>query len=264
MNLVDLPQARDMPGFPEPFFSPLVPHAVACWGPIQKLNAAIWSDIAEEHIPYDFQPIFDLRTREVRAYEALYRGGFAAPVSWVAVDTQFLRLLGRHSAGVRLFINLSVQTILTIDERIVVAASRCNDVIFEWTEGHCSDAEFSAVAARLNRWIVRGCKVAIDDFGKGEDGLSRLLALARVESVKLDGDLITQMINHPFGQVVISHQVAMCHKIGAKVVAECIETAEMMLFSQVQGIDMAQGYYLDGQRGRPTGGFAAAANGRSM
>lgn len=245
-----------------PFFAPLEVEAppVVCWSPIRRLNLELWDTVdATTPTPYDFQPIFDPRTREVRAYEALYRGDFAT-VHWIEADTQLLRLLGKHCAGVRLFINLSIETILKIDERIVIAAARRNEVILEWTESHCSDRQFAEVATRLNRWIKRGCSVAIDDFGRGEDGTRRMLALDRVESVKLDGTMIRSMIAHPFGHAVVPGLVRICHQIGAKVVAECIETAEMMVYSQTQGIDLVQGFYLDGQRGRPTNDFVGAAS----
>jgi hypothetical protein len=70
-----------------------------------------------------------------------------------------------------------------------------------------------------------GVHLVVDDYGAGHSNLARILDL-NPKIVKLDGALIRGIDKDPRRQLMVRHMVALCTDLGAKVVAECIETVE--------------------------------------
>jgi EAL domain-containing protein (putative c-di-GMP-specific phosphodiesterase class I) len=92
-----------------------------------------------------------------------------------------------------------------------------------------------------------GVHLVVDDYGAGHSNLSRILDL-NPKIVKLDGALIRGIDKDPRRQIMVRHMVALCVDLGAKVVAECVETVEELKAVSDQGVHYAQGYFL----ARPT------------
>jgi hypothetical protein len=88
-----------------------------------------------------------------------------------------------------------------------------------------------------------GVHLVVDDYGAGHSNLARILDL-NPEIVKLDGALIRGIDKDPRRQIMVRHMVALCTDLGAKVVAECIETVEELKAVADQGVQFAQGYVL--------------------
>ena len=80
-------------------------------------------------------------------------------------------------------------------------------------------------------------------YGAGHSNLSRILDL-NPKIVKLDGALIRGIDKDPRRQIIVRHMVALCVDLGAKVVAECVETVEELKAVADQGVHFAQGYVL--------------------
>ena len=84
--------------------------------------------------------------------------------------------------------------------------------------------------------------VMLDDFGNGMSSLSTL-ELYDFDVIKLDMGFIRRIGKNPKTEAIIDHIVGLSHAMGAKVVAEGVETKEQLEFLQSVGCDMIQGYY---------------------
>src|SRR5438128_26039 len=80
-----------------------------------------------------------------------------------------------------------------------------------------------------------GVHLVVDDYGAGQSNLARILDL-NPKIVKLDGALIRGIDKDPRRQIMVRHMVALCIDLGAKVVAECIETVEELKAVADQGV----------------------------
>lgn len=99
---------------------------------------------------------------------------------------------------------------------------------------------------RLNSMRELGVALAIDDLGTGYSNLSSLISLAP-EILKIDRSIVLGLPEHPWMSVVAA-VVQMADSVGARVVAEGIETAAQLSSAQQLGVHAVQGYLL----GRPS------------
>ena len=84
--------------------------------------------------------------------------------------------------------------------------------------------------------------VLLDDFGNGMSSLSTL-EFYDFNIIKLDMGFIRRIGKNPKTEAIIQHTIALSHAMGAKVVAEGVETKEQLEFLQSADCDMIQGYY---------------------
>lgn len=88
----------------------------------------------------------------------------------------------------------------------------------------------------------KGFSVAMDDFGSGYSSLNVLKSL-QFDSIKLDKEFLSGCEQNPTARHVINGAVEMIKAVGAKVVAEGVETEKQAVFLREMGCDLAQGYY---------------------
>lgn len=86
-----------------------------------------------------------------------------------------------------------------------------------------------------------GATIAIDDFGAGSSSLSRLRSLP-FDAVKLDASLIAGIEHDASARDVAQAVIGLVHSLGARAVAEEVETAGQLEILRVMGCDAAQGY----------------------
>ncbi len=207
-----------------------------------------------------FQPIVDLRRPSIYAYEALARvvtPEFSGPAELFAAAAQAKRTgeLGRiHREdairlcpGQALFLNLHPAE---FDEGWLV---RPDDPIFrhrhpitlEITESVPLKyfAQCHSVLAEIRN---KGLQLAIDDFGAGFSNLRYILDL-EPDVVKLDRELVMGLKPGTRHYRLIESIVDLCHRMGAKVIAEGIEVVEELRAVRELNVDFGQGYLL----GRP-------------
>lgn len=214
-----------------------------------------------------FQPIVDLKTKNVFAYEALVRGingeGAGTVLSSVtdanryAFDqrcrTKAIELAAalRRDPATSLSINFMPNAVYEPRACIrltLATASRVgfplDRIIFEFTESEKVDT--AHLLNILRSYKDMGFKTAIDDFGAGYSGLN-LLSQFQPDIVKLDMDLIRGIDSNPAKQTVVRHTLAMLTDFGIAVVCEGVETPGEMAVLQDMGVSLIQGYLL----GRP-------------
>ena len=88
----------------------------------------------------------------------------------------------------------------------------------------------------------KGFSVAMDDFGSGYSSLNVLKSL-QFDTIKLDKEFLSGCEQNPTARHVISGAVEMIKAVGAKVVAEGVETERQAMFLRETGCDLAQGYF---------------------
>jgi len=85
--------------------------------------------------------------------------------------------------------------------------------------------------------------VAIDDAGSGYASLEAIAALAP-DYLKITKSLVSSLTTEPIKQDLVKMLVDLAAKIGAKTLAEGIETIDEWEACRELGVDLLQGYYL--------------------
>ncbi|HEY8605930.1 MAG TPA: EAL domain-containing protein [Noviherbaspirillum sp.] len=105
----------------------------------------------------------------------------------------------------------------------------------------------------LDRIRAMGVMLSIDDFGTGYSSLASLKQYP-LDSLKIDRSFV-KGVPHDADDVAITEAIiAIAHKMGLKVVAEGVETAQQADFLRAAGCDVSQGFLL----GRPVPAGEAA------
>ncbi|MBI5533581.1 MAG: EAL domain-containing protein [Deltaproteobacteria bacterium] len=208
-----------------------------------------------------FQPIVELADDSVYAQEALVRCSwpeyeqppvlFDDAAHWNC-SGQLGRMIREIAVpmcpGQRLFVNVHPTE---LDESFLVHPddpifAHDHEVYVELTEA-VPVADVDRCSAVLKELRARaGIKVAIDDFGAGYSNL-RILADLQPDIVKLDRGMIQGISTNLRQQQLATWIVRLCHDLGARVVAEGVETRDDLMAVRDTGLSYAQGFFL----GRP-------------
>lgn len=212
-----------------------------------------------------FQPIVDVRTETVFAYEALVRGqdgsGAGAILAQVSADNRYAfdqlcrktaidlaSRLNLASGGASLSINFLPNAVYEPRACIRVtldAAMRSgfplDRIIFEFTEEESIDTNH--ILNILRSYRAMGFKTAIDDFGAGYAGLG-LLSKFQPDIVKLDMALIRDIDTDHVKRTVVRNTLNMLRDLEIEPVCEGIETPDEHDALRDLGVSLMQGYLL--------------------
>ncbi|MEM7480688.1 MAG: EAL domain-containing protein [Acidobacteriota bacterium] len=204
-----------------------------------------------------FQPIVEMRTRKVFAYEALARSPFPifeSPQHLYAVAVRAGRVgeLGRmHRIQATkictswpLFLNVNPNE---FDQGWLV---RPDDPIFwhkhqvylEITES-APLIYFEQCYGVISEIRKKQVKLAVDDFGAGYSNL-RYISDLTPDIVKLDRQLIAGLREGSRLFRLVCSIVRLCKEMGARVVAEGIETVDELAAVESARVDFVQGFLL--------------------
>ncbi len=231
------------------------------------------SALHENRIEAFLQPIIDVKTNDIMAFEVLVRirdGEVIVPAGEfieVAEELGMAKELDRevfrkglaHYAMVfakhpqaRFFFNLFPRSFHDLDwvrgipELVRSAGVPCNKIVLELTEREALP-NLSQIRDVLQELRGQGIAVALDDFGSGFSSFIYLKYLA-IDFVKIEGSFVRNMVADERDRIIVEQINGMAHRFGLKTVAEFVEdeaTAKMLVEI---GIDYAQGYYY----GRPS------------
>ena len=95
----------------------------------------------------------------------------------------------------------------------------------------------------LQQLRTAGYTIAIDDFGTGYSSFGYLKELP-VDWVKLDQSFVRDLPENTQSREISAATVAICKRLGYKVIAEGVETLEALQFLIEHGYDAVQGYHL--------------------
>jgi len=211
-----------------------------------------------------FQPIVDIKRHTVYAYEALVRGteqeSATAVLNQVTAESRsafdqscrikamiLAQQLGIAEQGALLSVNFMPgvhYSAVDCFQRTVQAAEwtgfPLRSLMFEISEMESlNDTE--RLRAIATEYRSHGLTIALDDFGAGNSGLN-LLADIEVQVLKLDGRLVRGIDSQPRAQEIVRSTAAMAHRLGIKIVGECVETREEVDVLLDCGITLMQGY----------------------
>ncbi|MES2117384.1 MAG: EAL domain-containing protein, partial [Pseudomonadota bacterium] len=113
-------------------------------------------------------------------------------------------------------------------------------VVVEITEGLLLDAN-SAVSNKLLQLRDAGIQVALDDFGTGYSSLSYLKKFD-IDYLKIDRSFTRNLAPDSSDMALSDAIIVMAHKLGLRVIAEGVETAEQRDLLAAAGCDYGQGY----------------------
>lgn len=214
--------------------------------------------LAPEEVRVVFQPIVDLKSGRTFAHEALVRCTRAElkspPVLFErAVAEGSCGRLGRlireaaTSAGVEvpLFLNvhpdeLAQRWLVRPDDPMFQHES---DVYLEITESVPLSHHELCLKVLQELRARPGIRLVVDDLGAGYSNLKHIVDL-EPDVVKLDRQLVASLDKNERQQRLVKSVVSLCHDLGAKVVAEGIETQGELEASIDAGADYGQGYLL--------------------
>ena len=221
--------------------------------------------IAGDGLAMAVQPIVDVHTGSVHAYEALARfaGSTEGSLHWFSMAAALgkrdaleraclraaLHLFGQRPAGVSLSVNLSAPVLLDpLTLEMLDEQHDLRGLIVEITEETLvqSDTELRSVIVPLQE---RGACLAVDDMGAGYSGL-RQITTVHPGYLKLDRSLISGIDHDSDRAALVGALVGYSKQVGSLLVAEGIEySAELRVLGDL-GVPLAQGYYT-GRPGRP-------------
>jgi len=218
-------------------------------------------------IPY-YQPIVDLKTGKIHAYEVLARlkdpsGEVISAYRFITlaeklgkikdIDRIIIKktLLKKASSknNFKIFLNLSAAElsddqfwnyIFSIVNR---SGLKPEDIVFEITEREAIKGigEFQNLISKLK---TRGYRFAIDDFGSGYSSFYYLKHLP-IDYVKIDGEFVKELsLKDPKSTAFVESIVFLCKKLKIKTIAEFIENESILKIVKKIGIDYGQGYFL--------------------
>jgi len=113
-------------------------------------------------------------------------------------------------------------------------------VVIEITEGLLLDAS-TAITDQLLDFRDAGVQVALDDFGTGYSSLSYLKKFD-IDYLKIDRAFVSNLAPGSEDMALCEAIIVMAHKLGIKVVAEGVETAQQRDLLTSVGCDYGQGY----------------------
>ena len=213
--------------------------------------------VADRAISVVYQPLIDLRTKKIFAYEALVRcklPEYPSPPELfrAAVDEQATGQLGRLIREIAiagctthpLFLNVHPAE---LNEKWVVQPddplfSHTEDVYLEITEG-VPLSHFRLCQSILREVRGRGVYLVVDDLGAGYSNL-KYIADLHPRVVKLDRELIAGLVKDTRLYKLVCGIVVLCKDLDALVVAEGIETVEELECVRSAGAHFGQGYLL--------------------
>ena len=224
-----------------------------------------------------FQPIFEIVGAQsmLFALEALSRGGKGTNMERADVLFEYVRRMNREldvdracvSAAIAaaatvpgapaISINVHASTLERDDHFAAFLVERCAEhgvaidcILLEIVE-HQRFRDAQTFFAALDRLRSLGVRIALDDIGLGYSN-HRMLIEVCPDIFKIDRFFVDGCSVKPYSRAAIESIALLATRLGGRVVAEGIETAEDFATVRDLGIDLVQGYYF----GRP----AAPAN----
>ena len=214
-----------------------------------------------------FQPQVTLFDGRVRAVEGLLRwnhpvDGLRAPASFIesAEDSGLIVELGdwaidelarrignwpNDPLAPRIAVNLSARQIARpeffarLHDALTRSKARLSLIEFEVCEAVLMECR-NDVLDQIRRLQREGATIVIDAFGSGSSSLARLRSLP-FDLVKLDPSLVAGIESDPAAREMAQAVITLVHGLGARAIADGVETNAQYEMLRVMGCDGAQG-----------------------
>lgn len=225
-------------------------HSIEQLTLMSELRHALNNDELELY----YQPKIDLKTQQTVGAEALIRWhhperglippddfipkaeqtGLIKPLtSWV-LENALKQSHDWYNRGIYIGIAVNVSQRSLYDQQLI---GQIADLMRKMKIGYCNlDIEITETAimdnpthslATLHALKLMGIKLSIDDFGTGFTSLSHLKELP-IDELKIDKSFVMNMTNDNKDVVIVSTIIELAHSMGRSVVAEGVESQEIM------------------------------------
>jgi diguanylate cyclase (GGDEF)-like protein len=168
--------------------------------------------------------------------------------TWVLKETfQSLEKWHKQGLEIKASVNIAVQTLLdpefpeTLTGLLASVALPKDSLTLEITETSVMKDPDLALSV-LFRLRDMGISISIDDFGTGYSSLAYLREMP-VSEVKIDKSFVLEMLNKEEDAVIVKAIIDLAHNLKLKVVAEGVETKEVLRELNSLGCDLLQGYF---------------------
>ena len=235
-----------------------------------RLIADLRVAMTENQLQVYYQPIVELATGAVHKAEALIRWrhparGFIAPSEFIPVAEDIGMIVDIGDWVFREAIRQAARWRVTYDPMFQVSINKSpvqflregnshegwadylkefglsgQGIVIEITEGLLLETS-NIVADKLLAFRDAGVQVALDDFGTGYSSLSYLKKFD-IDYIKIDQSFVSNLAPGSSDMALSEAIIVMAHKLGLKVIAEGVETAEQRDLLIAAGCDYGQGY----------------------
>ena len=161
--------------------------------------------------------------------------------------TQIQLQLAGQGIDIVLSINLSANDLLDselpdmIGQALAIWEIAPAKILLEITETMMVEESWQVMDV-LNRMRKLGLRLSIDDFGTGYAGMSYLQRLP-VQEVKIDQMFVRQLAESEKAREIVTSVIQLASRLKMSVIAEGVETAEILGIISSLGCRFAQGYF---------------------
>jgi EAL domain-containing protein (putative c-di-GMP-specific phosphodiesterase class I) len=236
-----------------------------------RIESGLRRALSQNSLQIVYQPQIALDSGRVSGFEALLRwtdeDGQAIPPDQfipVAESTGLIEAIGdwvlhracvqarawQRATGIdrRVAVNISAVQVMSpgFAERVAktLEATGVDPRLIELEITETAFMSDLVMAARTLRYLRRlGLHIALDDFGTGYSSLSYLKQLP-IDSLKIDSRFVRDLNDSREGLALVNAIVGMAHGLGIRVVAEGVETPDVLALLRRLGCDAAQGYLI--------------------
>jgi diguanylate cyclase (GGDEF)-like protein len=222
--------------------------------------------IANDELDVYFQPVIDLKSMQVKSFEALVRwhhpvNGDVPPSIFIPIAetsnsigaiTEWVMMRACACAAkwpndIAIAVNIS-PALLThrelptmVSETLLRTGLPPRRLNLEITETALVE-DHADTRAVLENLKALGASLSLDDFGTGYSSLS-LLCRYRFDVIKIDRSFLANVHRHSEARAVIQAISSLASSLDLTVVAEGIETLDQLIYITDHGCAAAQGYY---------------------
>lgn len=235
-----------------------------------NISTGLRQAMAESQLMMYYQPQVSLSTGRIVSFEALLRWkhpslGVIQPdeiiqvaentgLIWPLTEWTFKRSMNDARAwralgyDFRVSVNLSAQLLqdATLFERLTDWLEECAAqpqwLILEITETAIMQYPDRALL-NARAMSSHGIYLSIDDFGTGYSSLSYLRNLPANE-LKIDKSFVLDMLNEPNDLWIVTSTIDLAHNLGLRVVAEGVESEDVLRALANKGCDVGQGHHI--------------------
>jgi len=235
-----------------------------------NLENDLRSAIQKKHLELFYQPKIDIKAGRFCGVEALVRWNHPArgvltpdlfiPLAeqtglihqlthWVLTNTlEQCSQWHKEKIEINVAVNLSARSLEDAHLADIVSATLTRyNVSPQWLSLELTE---SAVMANPNQAMEmlsklhnKGVKISVDDFGTGYSSLAYLKKLP-VSDIKIDKSFVMEMHRDSNDAVIVHSTIDLAHNMGLNVIAEGVETQEVLQMLINLGCDIAQGNYI--------------------
>jgi predicted signal transduction protein with EAL and GGDEF domain len=236
----------------------------------QFIEAGLRQALDRQEFVLFYQPTVILETGEITGAEALIRwrhpdrglllpaafitiaeeGGLIAPIGQWVLREACRQARSWIDAGLR-FDHMAVNMSAVEFRSPRCLESICAVLKDTRLDAHCLELELTetvllrnvdATSSVLHALSFLGVRIAVDDFGTGYSSLSHLRQFP-IDTLKVDRSFVQNIDTDIDDAAIVGAIIAMGQRLGLRVVAEGVETKELLGLLQTQGCLEGQGYH---------------------